>query len=85
MIYTLSMHTEKLNDIEVLLAYQEQKIQDLSDMVARQWNEIETLKKRLDHTTDKLKMIEGTVHSAPQSDSVLSVSEQAAMEKPPHY
>lgn len=71
--------------IEALLAYQEQKIDDLSDMVARQWDEIERLKQRLKRTQDKLKTVEDLANAAGKSDQAISVSEFAAQEKPPHY
>ena len=84
MLYALSMNTEKLKDIEVLLTHQDRQIQDLSDMLAKLWREVETLKQRLSHTQDKLKAVEEAA-SAARTDTALDVSEIAAREKPPHY
>lgn len=44
---------ERLTDIEMTLAHQEQTIHELSDLVHKQWDEIERLKRlvqRLDET-----------------------------------
>ncbi|HCQ71056.1 MAG: hypothetical protein CL570_08325 [Alphaproteobacteria bacterium] len=79
------MDQQKLYDIEALITHQEQQIQDLSDMVAKQWDEIERLKRRLNRTQEKLNVVEEVANSATKSDGGASVSDIAAMEKPPHY
>ncbi len=79
------MDTDRLTKIEEYIADQEQQIQDLSDMVTKQWDEIEILKRRLSRTQEKLKTVEDTANAATKSGDATSVSEFAAMEKPPHY
>lgn len=70
----------QLNHIEELLAHQEQQIADLSHVVTRQWAEIDGLKKQIGRMQDKIMSLE----DAPASEG-LSVTEQAARDKPPHY
>jgi SlyX protein len=42
------MSTEdRVTELEMALAHQDQTINDLSDMINRQWNEIERLKREL--------------------------------------
>lgn len=77
------MSQDKIQEIEMLLAHQERQIQDLSDMIALQGKEISMLKTRLDRTQKKLVEMEAG-GGADQGES-LSVSEQAARDKPPHY
>ena len=79
------MDNEKLQDIETLIAHQEQQIQDLSDIVTKQWDEIEILKKRLTRTQDKLQAVEEMASSASKSGGGDSIADIAAAEKPPHY
>jgi len=83
--YTGAMDIEKLHQIETLIAHQEQRIQDLSDIVAKQWDAIDILKKRLNQMQDKLKNVEEATQSIAKSGDGLSIAESAAMEKPPHY
>jgi len=71
------MSDEKLTRIEEILAYQEQQIQALSQTVARQWDEIDMLKKLF-------KALQGTVAEVSENQT-LSTAEQAARDKPPHY
>lgn len=78
------MNEDKLQQIEITLAHQEQQIQDLNDMINRQWQDIDTLKKILKKTQDKLGEIESGTTTNDPTDG-LSVSELAAQEKPPHY
>ncbi len=73
------MNNDTLNHIEETLAHQERQIEDLSDMVNKQWQEIEALKRRLEQAQSKISDLEDG-----QGKSV-SVSELAAQEKPPHY
>ncbi len=79
------MSQDRLNDIEALIAHQDNQIHDLSEMVSKQWNEIEMLKLRLNRTQEKLKSVEETANSATKSSDAMSASEFAAIEKPPHY
>jgi SlyX protein len=75
--------TEKLDTIEMALAHQEQQITDLNEMMNRQWKEIEQLQAQLKKMQDKLNAAGSSDDRDPHSG--LSVSEIAAMEKPPHY
>ncbi len=75
------MTEEKLNRIETTLAHQERQILDLSEMINLQWKEIELLKKRLEKTQAKINILETSSDSGP----ALSITEQAARDKPPHY
>lgn len=79
------MSTKEIADIQALLAHQDQQIQDLSDMVTKQWTEIDQLKMRLKRTQEKLKSVEDIANSETKSGDAVSVSEIAALEKPPHY
>jgi uncharacterized coiled-coil protein SlyX len=78
-----NMAENRINNIEETLAYQDQKITDLSDMVASQWDEIESLKNYIKRLSDKVDVLESSSDS--QKDESLSVSELAEREKPPHY
>ncbi len=65
---------ERLSHIEQTIAYQDQQIQDLSDMVNQQWTEIDRLKKHLSRATERLENLEN-----PSDDSSIP------HEIPPHY
>lgn len=77
------MTNEKLNAIEEVLAHQESQIQDLSDMVVKQGDEIEALKRHIGKLKDKIDILEET--SGGGEGEGLSVTEIAEMNKPPHY
>ena len=77
------MSDSTLEDIEIALAHQERQIGDLNDMVTRQWDEIERLKKLLLKTEGRLSEIEAGFDDSGKEP--LTVAEQAALEKPPHY
>jgi SlyX protein len=66
--------TERLEQIEIRIAYLEQANAQLSDMVIRQQQELETLRTRL---TTQLARIE-----AAQAQATEYTDEE---EKPPHY
>jgi uncharacterized coiled-coil protein SlyX len=75
---------DRLTKLEMLTAHQERQIQDLSDMIHLQRQEIDILKRRFDRTQEK--MLEIAEHGASTSeDPPLSVTEQALRDKPPHY
>lgn len=78
----MGMVEEKINELEAMVAHQDVQIQDLSEIVTKQWSEIEALKRQLNHTFDKIKSMEDSIG---QGSSAKSVSEMAASEKPPHY
>lgn len=73
----------KTEQLETAIAHQDRQIQDLSEMIARQWAEIDRLRRDVDRMRSKLQMLES---AAPADDTEnLSVAELAAREKPPHY
>ncbi len=63
----------RLNSLEMKLMDQEQIVQDLSDMVNQQWQEIERLKAKLVSAQERLVTLEE------------SLPGQNQPEKPPHY
>lgn len=73
---------DKADRLEETLAHQEQQIQDLNDVVTKQWAEIDRLTKMLGRLKDKVEDIE--VSKGDDSEG-LSVIEEAALNKPPHY
>ena len=77
------MSENKLKNIEEMLAHYGQQIQDLSEMVTRQWSEIDHLKKHMTKMKDKINVLEDT--SSASDGEELSVTEMAARDKPPHY
>ncbi len=74
---------DRLTKIEIMLGHQDRQIQDLSDVLAAQRKEIDILTRRLDRTQAKL--LETQAGQSDTADTSLSVSEQAARDKPPHY
>lgn len=70
--------------MERVLADHERQIQDLSDALNAQWQDIERLKLQLDLTQSKLSHMLASAEEAGQ-DAGLSVAEIAARDKPPHY
>lgn len=75
------MSDQKLDHIEEILTHQEKQISDLNDMVTSQWSEIDLLKKQLEKTRAKLDVLEETSGGS----EGLSVTDEAALNKPPHY
>ncbi len=76
------MTEERLARIETALAHQEQQIADLSEMLDVYRREIDVLKRRLEIANSKLADLEIAGQEGQKS---LSVTEQAARDKPPHY
>lgn len=74
----------KIEQIEMTLAHQDRQIQDLSEMIAKQWVEIDRLRLELDRALAKLQAQESGAAAGEGTDH-LSVAEMAALEKPPHY
>ncbi|MBE7637622.1 hypothetical protein GUA87_12275 [Sneathiella sp. P13V-1] len=67
------MSEERLVKLEMTIAEQDQTIQDLSDMVNRQWQEIEKLQLKLKQTHSRVVSLEENIPTGGQD------------EKPPHY
>lgn len=72
---------DKLNTLEEMVAHQDRQIQDLNDVVTNQWAEIDALKRKLERLGAKMQEIEVAAKDVEE----LSVTEQAALNKPPHY
>lgn len=72
------MSEEKITQIQETLAHQEQMINTLNDVVTKQWDEIDLLKKRV-------KRLQEELANGLQKEEPLSAAEQAARDKPPHY
>ncbi|MDE1151021.1 MAG: SlyX family protein [Micavibrio sp.] len=71
------MSDEKITRLEEALMYQEEQINTLHEMVTRQWDEIDMLKKHI-------RELQGTVAEVTENQT-LSTAEQSARDKPPHY
>jgi len=71
------MSDEKITRIEEALMYQEEQIHALSEMVTRQWDEIDLLKKHI-------RKLQGALEEVSENQT-LSTAEQSARDKPPHY
>lgn len=78
------MADDRLTQLEIMAAHHERQIQDLSEIVSRQWQEIDALKRRQEKTQRQLIDVMAGGQSQP-SEKLLSVAEIAAAEKPPHY
>ena len=66
-------YIDKFTDLEIAMAHQDKTIADLSDVVNMQWKEIESLKRQLQKTNDKI----DEMGSSEQKDQ--------ANVKPPHW
>ena len=66
--------TAKLDDLEAHMAYQDGTVQDLSDVVLRQWDTIKSLGEKLERIETRLRDLENEI-------SVGSPEEKP----PPHY
>lgn len=77
------MTNDDLQSIQTVLAHHERQIQDLSDIVTAQRQELDRLRALLEKTGRKMADLELSVAEG-QGDR-LSVTEQALRDKPPHY
>lgn len=66
----------RLNELEIKIAHQEQQINDLSDMVSEQWTMIERLGGQLTKANSRIESLENN----PQLEK-----HNLLDEKPPHY
>lgn len=80
------MNTENdmLSKLEMLVAHQDKQIADLSEMTAKQWDEIDILKTQIKYLVGRLKDMEADTGDDKLGDAK-TVTEMAAAEKPPHY
>ena len=75
------MSEERIENLEITLAHQDQQIQDMSEMITAQWKEIERLKAHIQRTEEKLLEF----MDSDEESEALSATEFAARNKPPHY
>ncbi|VAV89570.1 hypothetical protein MNBD_ALPHA08-2086 [hydrothermal vent metagenome] len=68
------MSETRITELEVQLAHQSATVDELNDMVAKQWQEIDWLKKQLTRLTGRLEQVEQTLPKGPADD-----------QPPPHY
>ncbi len=78
------MSEEKIKELEAMIMHQSKDINDLSDMVNKQWQEIEALKTVIRKTSSRLKNIED-LSKYNNVEGNKSLSDLLAEEKPPHY
>lgn len=64
---------KRLNELEIQIAEQDRTLQEMSEMVSQQWDEIDRLKRKLTTANERIVSLE---ENLPQNDSI---------EKPPHY
>lgn len=64
----------RLQVLEETLAHQETRIEDLSEMLKRQWDLLEAMKIRLDRSEHRMQTLEDDLASPPEANV-----------KPPHY
>ena len=67
-----------MSKVEETLAHQQREIQDLNDMVTRQWDEIDMLKQLVQRLTDKIEVLQNDARDG--GDHI-----PAANQKPPHW
>ena len=75
---------QKISDMEMMIAHQDKQIQELNDIVTKQWNEIDAIKTYMRATKSKLEELEHSLGENSEKKG-MSVSDIAASEKPPHY
>ena len=64
----------RLHELEARVAHQDGTIEDLSDVLAKQWKEISVLNKKIEYLKNKLQDLEVGIEAAPPGDK-----------PPPHY
>lgn len=74
----------KLAELEIILTHQDKQIQELNEVVTRQWGEIDALKKYMQLTKSKIQELEHNLGELSQGEGK-SVTDEAAANKPPHY
>lgn len=64
----------RVNDLEALIAHQDQKLDEMSETIAGQWEKIDALTRQCQQLSDRLRALEGDLHALLPGD-----------EPPPHY
>jgi SlyX protein len=57
---TDSGQIERIENLEIRIAYQDQVIDDLNKTIAAQWDEIDMLKRRMTQLLDRVQEVEST-------------------------
>jgi len=65
---------QRINELEALIAHQDQKLDDMSDTISGLWDKIDVLTRQAKQLGDRLASAEGDVHSLLPDDK-----------PPPHY
>ncbi len=73
--------TDKIQDLEILIAHLTEEVRELNDIVTSQSKEIDTLKA---YTKLKIDELKSNIGDLDKEDSK-SVSDVAAESRPPHY
>ena len=73
---------DKLNNIEATLAHQEIQIEELSQTVAKQFDVIDILTKKIEILQHMVEALDAEVEDT--GDGLSSI-DKAALDKPPHY
>lgn len=73
---------DKLNNIEAALAHQELQIEELSQTVAKQFDVIDILTKKIEILQHMVEALDAEVEDT--GDGLSSI-DKAALDKPPHY
>ena len=68
------MPDTRITELEIQLVHQTATIDELNDVVARQWQEIDRLKKQMSQLTGRLEQVEDIIPKG-----------QADDQPPPHY
>ena len=68
------MPETRITELEVQLAHQTATLDELNDMVAKQWQEIDWLKKQLTRLTGRMESVEQSLPKGATDD-----------QPPPHY
>lgn len=66
-------HENRIIELETKVAYQEATIQELSDVIAEQYQKIDNLKLLMEHWKDQI------------SKDLEAIAQPNGQEKPPHY
>ncbi len=65
---------QRVNDLEALIAHQDQKFDEMSDTIAGQWAKIDTLVRQTERLNERLRTLEGDMQALQPGD-----------QPPPHY
>lgn len=78
------MTDKDIDTLQTMVAHQDKQIQELNEVVTKQWAEIDALKKYMQLTKSKIQELEHNMSELGQGEG-MSVSDEAAANKPPHY